>query len=111
MKQGLVSSIALKRTISGGTAHRLPADLRVALRASPPALAAWESLTPLARNEWICWVMSVTTAETRASHVTRAIDELLEGKRRPCCWLGCTHRKDKPPSASQQHILSRRKKQ
>ena len=53
------------KAISGGVAHDLPDDLRKALRADPKALEIWETLTPLARNEWICWVMSVRTAETR----------------------------------------------
>jgi len=46
----------MAKAISGGVAHDLPEDLRKALRADPPALARWETLTPLARNEWICWV-------------------------------------------------------
>jgi hypothetical protein len=33
--------------------------LRDALRSDRPALAAWEDITPLARNEWICWTISV----------------------------------------------------
>ena len=43
------------KPISGGVAHDLPADLRKVLSSDPKALAAWEDLTPLARNEWICW--------------------------------------------------------
>ena len=75
--------------ISGGVVHRLPKDLREALSASPKARAAWEDITPLARNEWICWVSYVKKAETRKEHVARAITELKEGVRRPCCWPGC----------------------
>jgi hypothetical protein len=37
--------------VSSGTAHTLPADLRMALVASPKALAAWNDITPLARND------------------------------------------------------------
>ncbi len=96
--------------ISGGTAHSLPNDLRAALKASAKALAAWESLTPLARNEWICWTISVKKAETRDEHVDRVIEDLIKGKRRPCCWLGCIHRKDKKLSASQKYVLGARKK-
>jgi hypothetical protein len=87
--------------------HELPADLRKALTASPKALAAWESITPLARNEWICWTVTVKTAETRKNHVQRTVKELTEGKRRPCCWMGCIHRTDKAMSASQKWVLSR----
>ncbi len=71
--------------------HRLPSDLRDALTAAG-SMPAWKSLTPLARNEWICWTISVAKAETRAHHIKRACAELKEGKRRPCCFPGCIHR-------------------
>lgn len=93
--------------IPGGTAHRLPSDLMKALTAAPRSRAAWEDITPLARNEWICWVQSVKKEETRKEHVNRAIEELAGGKRRPCCWMGCTHRRDKAISPSQRFVLGR----
>lgn len=78
--------------ISGGVVHQLPDDLYRALKSDQSALERWQDLTPLARNEWICWVISNKKPETRANHVKRTIDELLEGMRRPCCWMGCNHR-------------------
>jgi uncharacterized protein YdeI (YjbR/CyaY-like superfamily) len=78
--------------ISQGVAHTVPADLRKALIVSKKALAAWENITPLARNEWICWTISVKKQETRDEHVNRAVEQLSAGKRRPCCWPGCPHR-------------------
>src|SRR3989344_8447468 len=82
----------MTRKISSGVVHTVPADLRQALTSDSKALAAWNDLTPLARNEWICWVTYVKKLETRRQHVKRVISELKEGKRRPCCWLGCPHR-------------------
>jgi uncharacterized protein YdeI (YjbR/CyaY-like superfamily) len=93
--------------ISQGTVHKLPADMRSALSADSKALAKWEDLTPLARNEWICWVTFVKKEETRKEHITRLISELKEGKRRPCCWLGCIHRKDKAISPSVRGVLKK----
>ncbi len=84
-----------RKSISNGTVHKLPADLRKALIDKPKALVAWEDITPLARNEWICWVESVKKQETRKEHVDRVAPELIGGKRRPCCWIGCIHRTDK----------------
>jgi len=81
-----------KTVIPGGVVHRLPADLREALTARPKALAAWKDITPLARNEWICWTTNVKKEETREEHVRRVVTELEEGIRRPCCWPGCPHR-------------------
>jgi uncharacterized protein YdeI (YjbR/CyaY-like superfamily) len=96
--------------IAEGTVHKVPADLRKALLSSQAALAIWEDLTPLARNEWICWVESVKKQETRMQHVERTVSELIEGMRRPCCWLGCIHRTDKAISPSVQWVLSKRSK-
>lgn len=78
--------------ISSGVVHKVPDDLYKALTSNPKALTLWESLTPLARNEWICWVIFVKRDETRKNHVNRTINELRDGKKRPCCWMGCVHR-------------------
>lgn len=72
--------------------HPLPARLRTALTEHPEALAAWRDITPLARNEWICWVESAKQDKTKDHRTERAHTELAEGKRRPCCWPGCDHR-------------------
>lgn len=99
-----------KNNISGGVAHKLPEDLKEALASDAKALALWEDLTPLARNEWICWTVSVKRFETREEHIKRLINELKDGMRRPCCWYGCIHRKDKKISSSVQSVLSKRNK-
>ena len=97
-----------KPEISGGVVHEMPADLKKALTAVPAALTKWEGLTPLARNEWICWNISVKQDATRQNHIERTVTELQEGKRRPCCWIGCIHRTDKAISPSIQGILAKR---
>lgn len=99
-----------RNEISGGVVHGLPADLRKALSSDSQALEAWEDITPLARNEWICWTVTVKQQKTRDDHVKRVISELKEGMRRPCCWLGCTHRTDKKLSPSVEWILKRKSK-
>ena len=96
-----------KKNVLSGVVHKVPADLREALTSDPKALAAWEDLTPLARNEWICWVTFVKKDETRIEHIKRTTTELKEGMRRPCCWLGCIHRTDKPISPSVQAVLNK----
>ena len=98
----------MAKEIPGGVVHELPADLRRALSSDFKALAAWEDITPLSRNEWICWTISVKTPEKRKEHVHRVVSELKEGMRRPCCWMGCTHRTDKALSPSQKFVISRR---
>jgi uncharacterized protein YdeI (YjbR/CyaY-like superfamily) len=81
-----------KKKIATGVVHEVPEDLYQALVADESALERWEDLTPLARNEWICWVITTRKEETRKNHVQRVIIELMSGKRRPCCWPGCAHR-------------------
>jgi hypothetical protein len=88
-----------------GTAHRAQDDLQTALQSDPAVLALWQSLTPLGRNEFICWVDDAKQAATRARRITRTVGELQEGKRRPCCWPGCIHRTDKAPGRWQQDVL------
>lgn len=83
----------MKKTLSNGVVHKLPVDLKSALNASISAADAWEDITPLARNEWICWVEDAKKPETRAKRIRIAGENLAAGKRRPCCWALCTHRK------------------
>jgi uncharacterized protein YdeI (YjbR/CyaY-like superfamily) len=89
MAQSVASS---RKKISGGVVHKLPADLKEALASNLQALKAWEDITPLARNEWICWIESAKKAETRSRRIEWGCSSLTDGKRRPCCWPGCTHR-------------------
>lgn len=91
--------------IAEGTVHTLPGDLRDALLADEAVLALWQAITPLGRNEFICWIEDAKQAATRAKRIRRAGEELLEGKKRPCCWQGCIHRDDKAPGKWQQAVL------
>ncbi|MBX4186808.1 MAG: YdeI/OmpD-associated family protein [Candidatus Doudnabacteria bacterium] len=75
-----------------GAVHNLPTDFRKALAATPAARVVWEQVTPLARNEWICWLTSGKKAETRGIRLKKALSKLKSGMRRPCCWSGCPHR-------------------
>ncbi len=79
-------------TISSGTVHKLPTDMRGVLINAPKVRMLWEDITPLARNEWICWVESAKKEETRDRRIQIMQSKLLAGDRRPCCWAGCIHR-------------------
>ena len=78
--------------LPGGVVHELPDDLSEGLLGSATALAAWKDITPLARNEFICWVEDAKQEVTRERRIRRTQEELEEGQRRPCCWPGCKHR-------------------
>jgi uncharacterized protein YdeI (YjbR/CyaY-like superfamily) len=80
------------KKIAGGTVHNLPADLRKAIECNAAVQSLWFDITPLARNEWICWITSAKKAETRVRRIEIGIDKLSKGMRRPCCWPGCPHR-------------------
>ena len=85
--------------IPGGVVHELPEDLKATLERHPQALATWQDITPLARNEWICWIQSPKKPETRRKRIEWGCSNLAQGKRRPCCWPGCPHR-GAPPTAT-----------
>ncbi|HEX5551692.1 MAG TPA: YdeI/OmpD-associated family protein [Chitinophagaceae bacterium] len=80
-------------TIEQGVVHDVPDDLKKVLLSHPALLEKWNKLTPLARNEWICWTTIVKQEKTRKEHIERLQEEILEGKKRPCCWPGCPHRR------------------
>ena len=88
-----------------GTVHEAADDFREALTADPKILGLWTGLTPLGRNEFLCWVEDAKQPATRRRRIERTREELLEGKKRPCCWAGCIHRTDKAPSRWQQAVL------
>ncbi|MFA5995955.1 MAG: YdeI/OmpD-associated family protein [Patescibacteria group bacterium] len=83
-----------KIEIATGVVHEVPNDLKTVLSSNSELLAKWNSLTPLSRNEWICWVTIVKKSETRKEHIERLSEELLAGEKRPCCWPGCPHRRE-----------------
>ena len=81
-----------KHKISGGTVHALPADFKKEIASHGAVFDLWQDITPLARNEWICWVISGKKSETRNIRIEKALSKMKGGMRRPCCWVGCPHR-------------------
>ena len=81
-----------KKEISNGVMHKMPTDLKKAITSVSRSREAWEDITPLARNEFICWIEDAKKPETRVHRIERTCNELAQGKRRPCCWAGCPHR-------------------
>lgn len=59
-----------------------PADLRGALEKNPQALAAFESLSPSHRREYVEWITEAKTDATRARRVMTAVEWMAEGKPR-----------------------------
>ena len=92
-----------------GTVHQAGEDVQAALRAHPKIYELWENLTPLGRNEFICWIDDAKPPKTRQRRILRTCEELLEGRKRPCCWAGCIHRTDKAPGRWQQAVLIERR--
>jgi Bacteriocin-protection, YdeI or OmpD-Associated len=97
-----------KHKLVEGTVHKLPKDFAVAISSSKSVTKLWQYITPLARNEWICWVEEAKKAETRERRIKVGLSKMTAGERRPCCWMGCIHRPDKPLSPSIKGILARR---
>ncbi len=99
----------MNKKLSGGLVHDMPEDLLEALIETTETTTLWESLTPLGRNEFICWIEDAKQDKTRTRRIRRAVEELAEGQKRPCCWAGCRHRTDKKPGKWQQAVLTDKK--
>jgi uncharacterized protein YdeI (YjbR/CyaY-like superfamily) len=93
-----------KVKLASGLVHKIPDDLAKALLKNDEIFNLWNSLTVIARNEFLCWVENAKQDKTRQRRIKRTIEELLEGQKRPCCWAGCIHRTDKAPSSSQRFV-------
>ncbi len=85
----------MENEVLNGILHEVTEDIKTALCADKEVFSKWNALTPIQRNEWICWITIVKKAETRAEHIRRMLEDLKNGKRTPCCWPGCPHRRPK----------------
>lgn len=46
----------------------------------------WEDITPLARRDFLSWILSTHNEETRMKRMKKSCSILAQGKRRPCCF-------------------------
>ena len=67
---------------------RAPMELSKALAGVPKAAAMWDTITPMARQNWILWICSGKLEETRLVRIEKACDMLASGKKRVCCFGG-----------------------
>lgn len=67
---------------------RVPAELIQALAEAPDALETWRATTALARRDWVLWMTTGKSAETRRTRVEKACSMLAQSKRRVCCFGG-----------------------
>ncbi|MCA9346449.1 YdeI/OmpD-associated family protein [Candidatus Saccharibacteria bacterium] len=79
--------------LANGVVHKMPNDFAKAILSDKKVHEVWDDITPLARNEWICWVTDAKKDETRTRRIVVGLDKMRKGMRRPCCWAGCAHRK------------------
>ncbi len=66
---------------------KVPPDLKTALADAPQTIRdLWETITPMARWEWVRWVNATKNPATRKRRVEVSISKMSSGKRRPCCF-------------------------
>lgn len=65
---------------------QLPEDFVAALAAAPDLVGHWQSITPMARWEWVRWINETRNPDTRSRRIEVAISKLRAGSRRPCCF-------------------------
>lgn len=85
--------INYRMKLQGGTLHDLTDEITESI-IDAGLTDIWNDLTPLARNEWICWMTHAKKQETREKRRLRCLEDLRSGKRRPCCWPGCPHHRE-----------------
>ena len=78
--------------LKSGVVHKISSDIKNTLLSNSKVKDLWNDITPLARNEWICWIESAKKIETKNRRLEIMKDKLLSGEKRPCCWAGCMHR-------------------
>ncbi len=92
----MYSTHITKKDVNSGTVHTISTSLQKNISSHKGVHTAWEDITPLARNEWLCWIESAKELETKNRRIRIMFENLAAGKRRPCCWAGCIHRKRSP---------------
>ena len=60
----------------------IPVELAAALKTSKPAGAFFASLTPSQKRDYSGWIAAAKQEATRASRAAKAVEMLLEGKKR-----------------------------
>lgn len=71
---------------------KAPVDFEKIISNNPKVKKTWDEITPIAKNEWICFLTSTKTEKGKEQRYARAEDQLAKGQKRPCCWPGCPHR-------------------
>jgi uncharacterized protein YdeI (YjbR/CyaY-like superfamily) len=86
----------MAQSITYSTAfHDAPPSVLSALKKDSKLAELWNNLTDIQRNEWACYATTGAKPETREKHVERMVSDMKAGKKTPCCWPGCPHRRPK----------------
>jgi hypothetical protein len=85
---GLTTALIEITRIADEPEVRRPIELIEALAAAPRAQAMWMKTTPIARRDWVLWIVSGKQAKTRLGRIQKACSMLASGKRRVCCFGG-----------------------
>lgn len=75
--------------------HAVPKTVLTVLNTDHELTQLWNGLTEIQRNEWVCYATTGAKPETQAKHMKRMVSDMKNGKKTPCCWPGCPHRRPK----------------
>ena len=75
--------------------HEVPKTVLAVLKNDANLIELWNGLTEIQRNEWACYASTGAKPETREKHIARMVSDIKSGKKTPCCWPGCPHRRAK----------------
>lgn len=78
----LKSSWPVMSTRGNDSAPEAPADLMAALKKVKEALATYESFSPSHQREYVQWIVTTRSEETRQRRIGLAVERMAEGKSR-----------------------------
>ena len=75
-----------QKLIKKELAFKIPSDFRKALVSDSKIQKLWDSITPIAKRDFVTWIESAKQPETRKRRIEVTCSKLTSGKRRPCCY-------------------------
>jgi len=85
LKVGVSVSLSIE-VVKDWPEPTIPTDLKKALDGNPKAYKTWQSITPVARWDWIRWINATKNPETRKIRIEKTFSKFNSGKRNPCCF-------------------------
>lgn len=71
-----------------GYKPKMLVEFKKALKENKKAQSVWNNTTPIARRDWLLWMISGKLEETQGIRIKKTLSMLSSGKKRVCCFGG-----------------------